>query len=140
MQKQNRMITGNWDLYDTRNVVYRPIGLRPDELKRGYDWAYRTFYRWSSIFKASSAHSTAKHSLKHFFYSTGWKKFERAWDFVIRVKQLSQMRPILEAVLAPVNQSRSKFSSGDVTRSRHPIELWEPSWPNAKVKSTIAST
>src|ERR1041385_9415882 len=102
MQKQNRMITDNWDLYDTRHVVYRPIGLRPDELKRGYDWAYRTFYRWSSIFKASAAHSTAKHSLKHFFYSTGWKKFERAWDFVIRVKQLSQMRPILEAVLSPV--------------------------------------
>jgi hypothetical protein len=104
MQKQNRMITNNWDLYDTRNVVYRPIGLRPDELKRGYDWAYRTFYRWSSIFKASSAHTTAKHSLKHFFYSAGWKKFERAWDFVIHVKQLSQMRPILEAVLAPVGK------------------------------------
>lgn len=139
MQKQNRMVTDNWDLYDTRNVVYRPIGLRPDELKRGYDWAYKAFYRWSSIFKASSAHSTAKHSLKHFFYSTGWKKFERAWDFVIRVKQLSQMRPILEAVLSPVNQNRSKLSA-DPTRSRHPIELWEPSWPRTKTGSTIVTT
>ena len=140
MQKQNRMVTDNWDLYDTRHVVYRPMGLRPDELKRGYDWAYEAFYRWSSIFKASSAHSTAKHSLKHFFYSTGWKKFERAWNLVIRVKQLSQMRPILEAVLAPVNQSRSKLSSDDATRSRHPMELWEPSWPNPKAESTIATT
>src|SRR5256714_4089846 len=59
MQKQNRMVTDNWDLYDTRHVVYRPLGLRPDELKRGYDWAYEAFYRWNSIFKASSAHSTA---------------------------------------------------------------------------------
>jgi hypothetical protein len=25
-------------------------------------------------------------------YSAGWKKFEPAWDFVIRLKQLSQMR------------------------------------------------
>lgn len=30
------------------------------------------------------------------------KKFERAWDLAIRIKQLSQIRPLLEAVLAPV--------------------------------------
>ena len=39
----------NWDLYDTRHVVYRPARLTPDALKEGYDWAYREFYRWSSI-------------------------------------------------------------------------------------------
>ena len=103
MAAQDRIVTRNWDLYDTRHVVYRPSGLAPDELKRGYDWAYESFYRWSSILKAVSAHKSAKHSLKHFFYSAGWKKFEPAWDSMIRVKQLSQMRPLLEAVLAPVN-------------------------------------
>ena len=40
--------------------------------------------------------------MKHFCYSAGWKKFEKAWDLVIRIKQLAQMRPVLEAVLAPV--------------------------------------
>ena len=35
----------------------------------------------------------------------GWKKFEPAWDFVIRLKQLAQLRPVLEAVLSPVNKS-----------------------------------
>jgi radical SAM superfamily enzyme YgiQ (UPF0313 family) len=86
----------------TRNVVYRPTSMSPEELKRGYDWAYESFYRWGSIFNAASAHESMKHRLKHFFYSAGWKKFEPAWDLVIRIKQLSQMRPILEAVLAPV--------------------------------------
>src|SRR3954470_18611316 len=102
MEAQGRVATRNWDLYDTRNVVYRPTSMSPEELKRGYDWAYESFYRWRSIFKASSAHESFKHRVKHFFYSTGWKKFEPAWDLVIRIKQLSQMRPILEAVLAPV--------------------------------------
>jgi hypothetical protein len=102
MVARNRIETRNWDLYDTRHVVYRPSGLSPDQLKRGYDWAYKAFYRWSSIFEAASAHTSPKHRLKHLFYSAGWKKFERAWDLVIRVKQLSQMRPLLEAVLAPV--------------------------------------
>ena len=33
--------TRDWDLYDTRHVVYRPARLTPEQLKRGYDWAYR---------------------------------------------------------------------------------------------------
>jgi radical SAM superfamily enzyme YgiQ (UPF0313 family) len=102
MEAQDRIVNRNWDLYDTRNVVYRPTSISPEGLKRGYDWAYQEFYRWGSIFAASSAHEQVKDRLKHFFYSAGWKKFERAWDLVIRVKQLSQLRPVLEAVLAPV--------------------------------------
>ena len=102
MLSQGRIETRNWDLYDTRHVVYRPSGLSPGELKRGYDWAYEEFYRWGSILEAASAHGSAKHRVKHFVYSAGWKKFERAWDMVIRIRQLSQMRPLLETVLAPV--------------------------------------
>ncbi len=102
MAAQRRIVTRNWDLYDTRNVVFRPARLSPEELKRGYDWSYKDFYGWKNILAAASAHDSIKHQLKHFFYSAGWKKFERAWDLAIRIKQLSQMRPLLEAVLAPV--------------------------------------
>ncbi len=105
---QDRLVTRDWDLYDTRHVVYRPIRLSPEDLKRGYDWAYESFYRWGSIFEAAASHASAKHALKHFFYSAGWKKFERAWNLVIRIKQLSQMRPLLEAVLSPVARESSE--------------------------------
>ena len=102
MEARDRIVTRDWDLYDTRHVVYRPASMTPDELKQGYDWAYESFYRWGSILKAASAHRSAKHRMKHFAYSAGWKKFERAWGLVIRIKQLAQMRPVLEAVLSPV--------------------------------------
>jgi radical SAM superfamily enzyme YgiQ (UPF0313 family) len=121
MEARNRIETRNWDLYDTRHVVYRPSSLTPDELKRGYDWSYESFYRWSSIWKAASAHESAKHKLKHFFYSAGWKKFEPAWDLVIRIKQLSQLRPLLEAVLAPVGSA-----SADGAQERLSNEPMEP--------------
>src|ERR687898_2701747 len=65
MAAQNRLTTSNWDLYDTRHVVYRPIGISPEALKAGYDWAYREFYRWSNIVTAARAHRSSKHSLKH---------------------------------------------------------------------------
>jgi radical SAM superfamily enzyme YgiQ (UPF0313 family) len=116
MAAQGRMTTNNWDLYDTRHVVYQPIGITPDRLKAGYDWAYRAFYEWSAIVKAASAHQSLKHSLKHFAYSAGWKKFEPAWDLVIRLKQLSQMRPMLEAVLSSVRSGRTPGTSADCLR------------------------
>ena len=101
MKAEDRLVTHDWDRYDTREVVYRPVGLTADELKAGYDWSYREFYRWGNIMTAASAHRTASHRVRHAMYSTGWKKFERAWDFVIRIKQLSQMRPLLESILSP---------------------------------------
>ena len=125
MLRQNRIETRNWDRYDTRHVVYRPSGLSAEELKRGYDWAYESFYRWPSIFEASKAHESLKHQLKHFFYSAGWKKFEPAWDLVIRIRQLSQMRPMLEAVLAPVAESVRKSSDRGDTCSDHTLKLWQ---------------
>jgi radical SAM superfamily enzyme YgiQ (UPF0313 family) len=111
MVADGRLTSRNWDLYDTRHVVYRPARLKPEELKEGYDWAYNEFYRWSSIAKASRAHGTIKHQAKHFFYAAGWKKFERLWGLVIRARQLGVMTPVLEAVLSKV------------TRAGRPVEL-----------------
>ena len=93
MDAAGRITTRDWDLYDTRTVVYRPARLTPAALKEGYDWAYREFYRWSSIARASLSHDSFKHQLKHFAYSAGRKKFEAAWNFVIRVRQLQCMTP-----------------------------------------------
>jgi hypothetical protein len=99
-------LTRDWDLYDTRHVVYQPARLTPEQLKKGYDWAYREFYRWSSIARASLSHESLKHQAKHFFYATGWKKFEPLWDMMIRAKQLRAMTPVLEGVLSKVTARR----------------------------------
>src|SRR5258707_2017132 len=53
MAAEKRITTTNWDRYDTRHVVYQPARLTPQALKEGYDWAYREFYRWPSIARAS---------------------------------------------------------------------------------------
>jgi radical SAM superfamily enzyme YgiQ (UPF0313 family) len=102
MEQQGRILTRNWDLYDTRNVVYQTVNLTAEELKNGYDWAYKEFYSWSKILKASLHHDSNKHKLKHFFYSGGWKKFEPVWNFVIKTKNLNGMLPLLESILSKV--------------------------------------
>jgi radical SAM superfamily enzyme YgiQ (UPF0313 family) len=103
MQEEGRIVSRNWDLYDTRHVVFRPARLAPDALEEGYRRAYREFYEWSAILKASRSHGTLKHQAKHFFYASGWKKFEPLWNFMIRARQLGCMTPVLEAILSKVS-------------------------------------
>jgi radical SAM superfamily enzyme YgiQ (UPF0313 family) len=112
MEAAGRLLTRDWDLYDTRHVVYRPAKLTAEDLKTGYDWAYREFYRWSSIARGSLSHGSIKHQTKHFFYAAGWKKFEPLWDMVIRAKQLARMTPLLEGVLAKVTSRSPDPDSG----------------------------
>jgi radical SAM superfamily enzyme YgiQ (UPF0313 family) len=104
MRSAGRIVTSDWNLYDTRHVVYRPARLDPEVLKAGYDWAYNEFYRWGAIARASLRHGTLKHQAKHFFYASGWKKFEPLWDVMIRARQLCKVTPLLEAVLSKVTR------------------------------------
>ena len=113
MASDGRIVTQDWNLYDTRHVVYRPAQLTAEALKAGYDWAYREFYRWGSIARASLHHGTLKHQAKHFFYASGWKKFEPLWDLIIRARQLGRVTPLLEAVLSRAThaQANAKVSA-----------------------------
>ncbi|MCC6288121.1 MAG: B12-binding domain-containing radical SAM protein [Chitinophagaceae bacterium] len=111
MQQQGRILHSNWDLYDTRNVVYKTRGLNEQALKKGYDHAYTSFYSWSNIFKASMQHEHPKHILKHFAYAAGWKKFEPVWNFIIKTKGLNNILPVLESVLSKVNYKKKPVGS-----------------------------
>ena len=99
LQAQGRIFTHNWDLYDTRQVVFEPRGMSREQLKAGYDWAYKAFYSWANIAKASQNHTAVNQRLRHFAYSAGWKKAEPLWNLMIQANLLSPMRNILETVL-----------------------------------------
>lgn len=100
MEAENRLTTSNWDLYDTRHVVYKPARISPEALEAGYWRAYRDFYRWGSIFQGATSKPSLAGKLRHVAYAGGWKKFEPMWDFVIRARRVTSMLPVLETVLS----------------------------------------
>lgn len=100
MDAAGRITTRDWDLFDTRHVVYRPARLSPEQLEQGYWRAYRDFYRWGSIWRGASTKPTWSGQLRHAAYAGGWKKFEPLWDWVIRTRRVNQLLPVLESVLA----------------------------------------
>jgi radical SAM superfamily enzyme YgiQ (UPF0313 family) len=99
MVRDGRMLHSNWDLYDTRHVVYRPAQLTAEALETGYWWAYREFYQWRSIMRGASTKASPVDAVRHIAYAGGWKRLEPFWDWVIRARRVRRLRPVLEAVL-----------------------------------------
>jgi radical SAM superfamily enzyme YgiQ (UPF0313 family) len=118
LEQEGRLVTRNWDLYDTRHVVFRPARLAPAALETGYRRAYERFYRWSAIASASLTHGSLKHQVKHFAYAAGWKKFERSWNLVIRARQLRAMTPVLEGVLSKASRTSEQRNDSVIAAVR----------------------
>jgi radical SAM superfamily enzyme YgiQ (UPF0313 family) len=119
MNQSGRILTDDWDLYDTRHVVFQPHGMPMETLKSGYDRAYRDFYTWNAILQGSLSHGSIKHQLKHFFYTSGWKKFEPLWNLAIQLKKLNCLTRVLESVLSEVTRRAS------VPSQKQPRDLQE---------------
>jgi radical SAM superfamily enzyme YgiQ (UPF0313 family) len=99
MVAEGRITSYHWDLYDTRHVVFQHKHLNADVLQTGYWDAYRQFYRWHSIFQSAFVHDRLEERLRHLAYTAGWKKFEPAWDWIIRLRRVSMFLPVLENIL-----------------------------------------
>jgi radical SAM superfamily enzyme YgiQ (UPF0313 family) len=99
MTASGRMLHSDWDLYDTRHVVFRPARLDSAQLEAGYWQAYRDFYRWGSILRGASTQPSLRERIRHIAYAGGWKKFEPLWDVAIRTGQVLHLLPLLESIL-----------------------------------------
>jgi radical SAM superfamily enzyme YgiQ (UPF0313 family) len=100
IEAEGRVLHRDWDLYDTRHTVFRPLRMSAEALETGYWRAYRDFYKWRAIFRGASSHNRAIDAFRHAAYASGWKKFEPLWDFVIRARRLAMMLPFLEGILS----------------------------------------
>jgi hypothetical protein len=95
----DRIVTEDWDLYDTRHVVFKPRRMTPEQLEAGCWRAYRDFYAWPAIWKGAAGQDTLKGRVRHLAYAGGWRKFEPLWDLIIRARRVNAMLPALERTL-----------------------------------------
>ena len=100
MDAEDRLLHHDWDLFDTRHVVFKPQLLSAHELEAGYWRAYRDFYKWGSIWRGAASKQGLRPRLRHMAYAGGWKKFEPLWDLLIRSKQVLHALPVLETILS----------------------------------------
>ena len=108
MESEGRILHREWDLYDTRHAVHRPIGMTIQELEDGYWRAYQEFYSWMNIYRGSMNHSTLKASAKHFGYAASWRKLEPIWNVLIKSGSLGLARPLIESGLGFCQRQRAR--------------------------------
>ena len=53
LEKEGRILTKNWTLYDCQHVVFQPTNMTPDELRKGQLWAWEQTYSTKSIIHRS---------------------------------------------------------------------------------------
>lgn len=99
LRNQNRIKTMNWNLYNTREVVFVPKNMSHRQLLEGYGSAYREFYQWKNIWNAAANQTSWQQQLKHLAFAGAWKKMEPIWNFLIKVHMLSPLRPLMEETL-----------------------------------------
>jgi len=49
LEKQGRILTRNWSLYNGQNVVFRPLRMTAGELERGADFVRKKAYSWTAL-------------------------------------------------------------------------------------------
>jgi radical SAM superfamily enzyme YgiQ (UPF0313 family) len=57
LQREGRLISRNWEEYDTEHVVFQPLRMTPEQLCEGHRWAYRETYKLSGILSRLRARS-----------------------------------------------------------------------------------
>ncbi len=107
-QKEKRILHKNWDLYDTRHVVFKHPKMNTKEIEDGYKQAYKKFYKYSSIFRSAMYKDNFNSIIRHLLYSLDWKKIEWFWCIIIKLKKLNFMIPGLEKLLRTKNRINSK--------------------------------
>jgi len=100
LQKQDRITSSDWNLYDTRHAVFAPKNMNGPDLEAGYRRAYARFYSWSNIVRSVRSKDGLSDKARHFLYTSGWKKCERLWEIVIRKQKVYNMVPLLEKLLS----------------------------------------
>jgi radical SAM superfamily enzyme YgiQ (UPF0313 family) len=120
MERDGRLLHRQWDLYDTRHVVFRTRGMSEEQLEQGYRGAYKDFYRWGSILRGATTKPTLSGGLRHAAYAAGWKKFEPLWDWLIRLRRVGSTLPVLETVLSGSLGSPARSAPSTCTSPSRP--------------------
>lgn len=119
MRKAGRILTDDWSLYDTRHTIFKPAGMTPEQLEKGYWHSYKKFYSWPSIVKNVSVKQGARAKLRSLAYAAGWKKCEPIWNLIVKSGALPLVRPGLELLLDGIrneNVENSLFARVETSR------------------------
>lgn len=96
-EDEKRLLHREWGKYDTKNVVFKPVGMPPEELSEGYKKIVQEIYSFDSILE----------KLKHYWDIDFWKRSNDLDPVKFKYRLLFAIR--MATLLFSKNAKRSKF-------------------------------
>jgi radical SAM superfamily enzyme YgiQ (UPF0313 family) len=75
MEETGRIIDYDLSMYNTAHVVFKPEGMKSEELYKGYLWMYRKFYSFRSILRRMPTHKAQREP--YILFNLLYRKFGR---------------------------------------------------------------
>ena len=82
MKAEGRLLTDDLSQYNTAHVVFRPEGMTPEELCRGYLWMYRQIYSLKNILRRAPL--AREQRMTYWLFNLLYRKFGRLTAFLCR--------------------------------------------------------
>jgi radical SAM superfamily enzyme YgiQ (UPF0313 family) len=92
LEAEGRILTYDWDQYDTGHVVFQPARMTVEELGRGYVWIYEEFYSWANILRRVPD-GPLEQKIRFLVFNIALKKANWLWTVLIR---LNVLRPLFQ--------------------------------------------
>jgi radical SAM superfamily enzyme YgiQ (UPF0313 family) len=97
LEKEGRLLHTDWTRYDTKHVVFAPLGLSPEDLANGYRRIVRAVYSFESIWE----------KLNYYWDIDFWKRSNELDPVKLTYRLVFALR--LSTMLFSRNLERSKF-------------------------------
>ena len=95
MEREDRLLHKDWNLYDTAHAVFQPKHLSPEQLEEGYSWCYRRLFSHASIWRRRPRDLWAVPPYLAMSYL--YKRSNLVWHEVIRHRLTGAVwRPLVE--------------------------------------------
>ena len=83
MKRQGRITTNDLSLYNTANVVFRPLGMTSEELYNGYIRIYKQIYSLKNIFKRMPESKNQR--VPYLLFNLLYRKYGKFTDMVCKI-------------------------------------------------------
>lgn len=95
MERENRIVHRDWQLYDTAHVVFEPASMSGEALQSGYEWCYQRLFSHRSIWRRRPRDWRAVPAYLAMSYL--YKRSNRFWHWLIRYRLTGLIwRPLIE--------------------------------------------
>jgi radical SAM superfamily enzyme YgiQ (UPF0313 family) len=117
LESQGRILTRDWQQYDTAHVVFQPKQLSVEQLSEGYSWCYRQLFSHASIWRRRPEDVSAVPAYLAMSYL--YKRSNLFWHLLIKHRLTARIwRPLVEHSRRRHVRYRTRLQHADGAASR----------------------